>query len=279
MTGQRRDPFDLQGWKLENGNGWIHSRGSEEPAPGITGLPFEIDRFGATVFTVGYLAYLHFLGEAVGGFLVSLLYIYLMTARWRAIGLRASWAPQTLSIYLAYQVTKDSGVSYPIAQFLVLAPAVFACIAPAGIGLPAPNLDANQRVGRTGFILWFFPFLVLVAASYWSGLDRLLSQAWTLVGPAIDHVPVETTFWYFCLVIMGPACARMNDVGLHKWCITALLALMLARGAVQLSQLFPQPIPFPYATLPDLIMVTVGLCLSLLPSCPCSPLLPETGLP
>ena len=272
MTGQQPHQLDIEHWKLETRNGFRRLMGDIEPAPGIVTSATLQGRGIATAVTLAYFAYLWPIGEIDGGGvtllfapLISVGYVYAMHHRWRDIGVHHGWMVQTISLYVAYMLSDESGgfvTTYPVAQFVALAPAIYACLAPSAIGLPLQKLDDSKRLGRTGFILWVLPFLMLVAAHYWPGLDRVLSLAWNLIGSPAEHVALAATFWYL-LLLAGPFAARANDAGWGQWSGAVIVALLAARLLAEFDLLGHR-----YATVPDLLVAVACLCLCFWPSRP-----------
>lgn len=259
MTG-KQDQLDIEHWKLETRSGFLGFQRKGEPAPGIAALPSLRNRATCTVITVGCFAYLWFFGDrGISGAAIAIgLYFYLTVDRWKDLQISSLATIQLFGLIF----WADHHAS-PLALFGLVAPAVFLCIAPPGIGATWPRFEL-KRIGRTGFILYMVPVFVLMATLYWPALNRVLAQAWSLMAEPVDQVRPVTAITMAFVIVFVFADRRLRDIGATwKWWYASLVGLLMIRGFAQImSESLGTLAVF------DLVLAAVILALCFWPSRP-----------
>jgi hypothetical protein len=260
MTGSQQQPqpglkgLDIEHWKLETRNG-SRLLSDSESALGVTTVPSFRGRIACTVVTVCYFAYLWFVAHEhpTLSFVVTFVYFYLMVDRWRDAKVENLSFIQFISL-----VHAGGDQATPLVQFGILAPALFLCIAPSGIGQTLRQFDRNRRIGRSTFILTSIPALLLLAAPYWPNLDLALVQSWNLIGAPIDAITPWVASLGATLIMIWVLNGRLLDIDAGKWLRISVWGFVGAHCAIAVLSSNG-----PYLLSADLLLVTavLGLCL------------------
>ncbi len=222
--------------------------------------PTSNNRIAATAITIGLFAYLWTVGSRFGIaplLLVLGAYLYLTVDRWRDTEIPNLSAIQVICIIIAQAAEVPWQVS-PLVQFGAIAPAVFICIAPTGIGHAFFD-PRDARIGRTGFILWSAPGLALMAARYWPALDHALAASWSLVAAPIATLPAIAAPAVMAIALGFLINGRVRNMGVGAWAKLPVVGLALALVAVS-------PLGTGVVLALDLVLVACVLALCLWPS-------------
>jgi uncharacterized membrane protein YhaH (DUF805 family) len=202
--------------------------------------PTSNNRMATTAITIGLFSYLWLVGVRFGVaplLLVLLAYLYLTVDRWRDIEIPNLSGLTFMCSLLALAADPPWHVS-PLVQFGAIAPAVFVCISPTGIGRAFFD-PRDGRIGRAGFMLWTAPGLVLMAARYWPALDHALAVSWSLVATPIETVPSVAAPLVLVFVLGFVVSGRVHDAGVRAWARLPVFCLVLARAFVAIFPFGP----------------------------------------